>query len=296
MNAPQASAEKTVPLKIYSPKEPYAATVVENTRLTAPDSPNDVRHIVIDFKGSRYRYVEGQSVGVLPPGTDDATGRPHKLRLYSIASPAQGDSGNGETLSVCVKRVVYTDEQGVERRGVCSNFLCDAKPGDTVPISGPAGVEILMPETPDANIIMVATGTGIAPFRAFLHRRYAGQETLSGETWMIFGTQTRKDYLYSDTLESYRGYAGYHLVTAFSREETTADGRKMYVQERVREHGPELLALLQQPNTYFYICGLKGMETGILEAFQQTAAAQGTNWDALHGQLKQEHRWRVEVY
>src|SRR5205085_12233337 len=127
--------------------------------------------------------VEGQSIGVLPPG-QDANGKPHKLRLYSIASPAIGDDGNGKTLSICVKRAITVDpETGKEYQGVCSTFLCDLKVGDTSKLTGPVGKAFTMPDKPNANLIMVATGTGIAPFRAFLSKRYNQLKHEQGQSW-----------------------------------------------------------------------------------------------------------------
>ncbi len=285
-----------VPSNLYKPTAPFKAKVVENTVLTGPGSPNDVRHIVINFEGSDYWYLEGQSAGILPPGADE-NGKAHKLRLYSIASAAEGDDGTAKTLSLCVKRVVYNDpESGKEVRGVCSNFLCDSQPGDTVDLCGPTGKGFLMPEAADANMIMIATGTGIAPFRGFIRHRYKQRAGEKGQTWMIFGAQYRSDYLYGPELEAYNREDTYKLITAFSREEMTADGQRMYVQHRVAEHQDALLTLLEQPNTYLYICGLRGMEKGIIEAFQNAAAARGLNWADLLARLQQEKRWRVEVY
>ncbi|EOY15044.1 Ferredoxin-NADP(+)-oxidoreductase 1, putative isoform 3 [Theobroma cacao] len=80
-------------------------------------------------------YREGQSIGVTPEGIDK-NGKPHKLRLYSIASSALGDFGTSQTVSLCVKRLVYTNEQGEIVKGVCSNFLCDLKPGADGTITG----------------------------------------------------------------------------------------------------------------------------------------------------------------
>ena len=76
-------------------------------------------------------YAEGQSIGIIAEGTDK-NGKPHKLRLYSIASSAPGDYGDGKTVSLCVKRLIYEDEDGNEVRGVCSNYICDLKKGDKV--------------------------------------------------------------------------------------------------------------------------------------------------------------------
>jgi ferredoxin--NADP+ reductase len=285
-----------IPSNIYKPNAPLVATVLENTLLTDPKSANDVRHLMFDIKGSDLRYVEGQSIGILPPG-EDANGKPHKLRLYSIASPAVGDDGHGHTVSLCVKRANTTDpETGVVYKGVCSNYLNDLKVGDHLKITGPVGKAFVMPEVPNANMIMVATGTGIAPFRGFLHHRYHSNPNQTGESWMFLGVQTKLDYLYGAELEAYRTHAGYHFIPAFSREEKTSDGRKMYVQERLYEHRDALFDLLLQPNTYFYICGLRGMEDGILEALTKAAQEKGKEWSVIFDQLKAEKRWRVEVY
>jgi ferredoxin--NADP+ reductase len=92
------------------------------------------------------------------------------LRLYSIASSAPGDYGDANTVSLCVKRLIYEDEDGKEVKGVCSNYLCDLKEGTDVKITGPVGKALLLPKDPNATVIMLATGTGIAPFRSFLWR------------------------------------------------------------------------------------------------------------------------------
>ncbi|MCE3235278.1 MAG: petH [Vampirovibrio sp.] len=285
-----------VPSNIYKPNAPLEAKVIKHERLTAPDSPNDVCHIVYDISGSELKYVEGQSIGVLPPG-EDANGKPHKLRLYSIASPGIGDDGQGKTLSVCVKRAITVDaETGKEYHGVCSSYLCNLKVGDTSKLTGPVGKAFLMPDMPNANIIMVATGTGIAPFRAFLSRRYNQLKHEKGQSWLFFGAQTRKDYLYESELEEYAQNETCHIVTAFSREEKNAEGGRMYVQHRLIEHGETLFNLLKKPETYLYICGLRGMESGILEGFQEVAARQGIDWNEFFDTLKAEKRWHVEVY
>jgi ferredoxin--NADP+ reductase len=290
------AAPADIPSNIYKPTAPLVGKVVENKILTAPDSPNDVRHLVFDIDGSDLVYLEGQSIGILPPG-EDANGKPHKLRLYSIASPAVGDDGNGKTVSLCVKRANTTDpETGVIYKGVCSNYLNDLKPGDEVKITGPVGKSFLMPDAPNAHMIMVGTGTGIAPFRAFAHHRYTKRKGESGQTWIFFGAQTRKDYLYEPEWDAYRNDPTFHFVTAFSREEQTANGRKMYVQERLFEHRKEIFDLLSQPHGYFYICGLRGMEDGIFEALNRAATEQGKDWPTLLEQLKAEKRWHVEVY
>lgn len=285
-----------IPSNTYKLANPWAATVLENTRLTAPDSPNDVRHLVFDLKGSDYRYLEGQSAGILPPGTD-ANGKAHKLRLYSIASPSVGDDCQGQTMTLCVKRAVtHVPETGETFYGVCSSYLCDIAPGDKVQMTGPVGKGFLMPPIADANLIMISTGTGIAPFRAFLYDRYKRGNRTGGVVWNFFGCQTQKDYLYADEMEAYKQFDGFNQITAISREQKNPAGGRMYVQHRLVENANAIMTLLRDPKTYLYICGLKGMEAGILEGLNEAAANQGLDWNALLGQMKSEKRWLVEVY
>ena len=118
----------------------------------------------------------GQSLSVIPPGTDATSGRNHKPRLYSIASTRYGDLLDGNTISLCVRRAEYIDpttgQKDPEKQGVCSNFLCDLRPGDEVSVAGPVGKTMLLPKDPTKDVIMIATGTGIAPFRGFMHRLF----------------------------------------------------------------------------------------------------------------------------
>jgi ferredoxin--NADP+ reductase len=292
----QERNRKDIPLNTYRAREPGIARVLVNQRLTPPDH-DDVRHIVLDLGGLDLAYLEGQSLGILTPGTDDQ-GRPHKLRLYSIASTRRGDDGRGRTASLCVKRLVYDDPAtGVQTRGVASNYLCDLEPGDTVAVTGPAGKTLLLPEDPASNLILVATGTGIAPFRAFLRRIY-----LERPEWTIpvvnlfFGARNAAECLYRDELECFLDYPGFHLTTAFSRQQTTNDGRRMYVQHRMAEQIGALWDLLQRDDTYLYICGLKGMEDGIHAVLAAQAEAEGVSWAEFRNDLVQAGRIRVETY
>ncbi|WRX30379.1 hypothetical protein QQP08_022866 [Theobroma cacao] len=106
----------------FKPKNPYIGKCLLNTKITGDDAPGETWHMVFSTEGE-VPYREGQSIGVTPEGIDK-NGKPHKLRLYSIASSALGDFGTSQTVSLCVKRLVYTNEQGEIVKGVCSNFLC----------------------------------------------------------------------------------------------------------------------------------------------------------------------------
>ena len=129
-----------MPVNIYRPKTPYEGTVVENYSLLKEGAIGRVNHITFDLKDSDpfLNYVEGQSIGIMPAGVD-SNGKPHKLRLYSIASTRHGDDFNGNTVSLCVRQLQY-EKDGETINGVCSTYLCDIKPGDKVKITGPVAV------------------------------------------------------------------------------------------------------------------------------------------------------------
>ncbi|MFM8465411.1 MAG: 4Fe-4S binding protein, partial [Burkholderiaceae bacterium] len=109
MVAPRSAAQPS--LNLYDVKQPLRATVAGNFRLTDADAESDIRHIVLDFGQSHFPVLEGQSIGIVPPGTD-ASGRPHYLRLYSVASPRNGERPGYNNLSLTVKRVLL-DHDGL---------------------------------------------------------------------------------------------------------------------------------------------------------------------------------------
>lgn len=292
-----ATRSVEIPVNIYRPNNPYLGKALENVKLTPNDPDNDVRHVVLDLSGGNLTYVEGQSIGIVPPGTD-AKGKPHKLRLYSIASSRIGDNKDSQTVSLCVKRVVYKHpETGEIVRGVASNFICDLNPGDDVQITGPAGKTFLLPEDPTANLILIATGTGIAPFRAFLRHIYDEMDTpWQGKEWLFFGMQNSHSYLYQEELNAFAAKGDFQITTAISREQKNKEGGRMYVQHRIAEHSDELWKLITNGNTYTYICGLRGMEDGIDAAFTPIAAANNLSWPEYQKQLKLDGFWHVETY
>ncbi|HET6598577.1 MAG TPA: benzoyl-CoA 2,3-epoxidase subunit BoxA, partial [Burkholderiaceae bacterium] len=193
--APWSAAEPCV--NRYALKTPLVATVAGNYRLTAADAEADVRHIVLDFGTGVMPLLEGQSLGIVPPGVD-ANGRPHYLRMYSVASPRTGEREGFNNVSLTVKRVT-TDYDGKPVRGVASNYLCDLPRGATVQVTGPYGECFLMPNHPGSNILMVCTGTGSAPMRAMTeHRRrleVAGRH-VGGKLMLFFGARKPEELPY----------------------------------------------------------------------------------------------------
>lgn len=294
-----------VPVNTYKPKDPFIGTVTENYSLVGEGAIGRVNHITFDLSGGepQLHYVEGQSIGIIPEGTD-AKGKPHKLRLYSIASTRHGDNLEGNTVSLCVRQLQY-EKDGETINGVCSTYLCDIEPGAKVKITGPVGKEMLLPADEDANVIMLATGTGIAPMRTYLRRMFDPGERAKnpeyqfrGLAWLFMGAPKTPNLLYDEDFQRYQAEfpENFRYTTAISREQQNAKGGRMYIQDRVLEHADEIFAMIENPKTHVYMCGLKGMEPGIDEAMSAAAEAKGINWAELRPQLKKAERWHVETY
>ncbi len=300
----KAPAHATVPVNTYKPKTPFLGTVTENYSLVGEGAIGRVNHITFDLAGGdpQLEYVEGQSIGIIPEGTD-ANGKPHKLRLYSIASTRHGDNMATHTVSLCVRQLEY-EQDGETIKGVCSTYLCDIEPGAKVKITGPVGKEMLLPDDEEANVIMLATGTGIAPMRAYLRRMFEPAERdkngwhFRGKAWLFMGVPKTPNLLYDADFEHYlKQYPdNFRYTKAISREQQNAKGGRMYIQDRVLEHADEIFTLIEDPKTHVYMCGLKGMEPGIDEAMTAAAAAKGLDWSELRPALKKAGRWHVETY
>lgn len=297
----QAKHKADIPVNIYRPNNPYVGKCLSNEELVREGGEGTVRHLKFDLSAGDLRYLEGQSIGIIPEGTD-AKGKPHKLRLYSIASTRHGDDGDDKTVSLCVRQLVYKHpETGEIVEGVCSTYLCNMQVGADVKITGPVGKEMLLPDDPNANVIMMATGTGIAPFRAFLWRMFKEQHEdykFNGLAWLFFGVAYTPNILYKEELEALQEQYpdNFRLTYAISREQKNVQGGKMYIQHRIQENADVLWDLVQKPNTHVYICGLKGMEGGIDEGMSSASSKHGVDWSDYQKQMKKAERWHVETY
>ena len=303
-SAPAKKPHADVPVNTYKPKAPFTGTVTENYSALKEGAIGKVQHITFDLSGGdpEFKYVEGQSCGILAAG-EDAKGKPHRPRLYSIASTRYGDNFAGNTLSLCVRQLQY-EKDGETINGVCSTYLCNLAPGDKVKISGPVGKEMLLPDEEDSNIIMLATGTGIAPMRAYLRRMFEPTEiekhqwNFKGKAWLFMGAPKTANLLYDDDFEHYKSKFPENLryTKAISREQQNSKGGRMYIQDRVLEYAEEIFNMIENPKTHIYLCGLKGMEPGIDEAMTTAAAAKGLDWSELRPKLRKAGRWHAETY
>ena len=292
-------------INLYKQANPITGTVVENKRITSParGPRSDVRHIILKYS-EKYPYIPGQSVGILPPGIDSRTGKPHHLRLYSIASTRHGDLSGGQNVSLCVVRHFFDDPKtgGKDLPGLCSNYLCDLKVGDQVKMTGPAGKHFVLPsDYKNRDIVFCATGTGIAPYRGMLAEMF--EAGFGGRVWLYFGAAYNDVILYDNEFKALQAkYKNFFYVTAVSREgeqNPVADKvptreNKMYVQVRMYQDKEKLKEVFSKKDSLIYLCGLKGMEAGIFPVLNMMGSEM--NQASLAESLKKEQRLLVEVY
>jgi benzoyl-CoA 2,3-dioxygenase component A len=283
-------------VNLYGPKsarKSVIATVTGNVRVTELGSDYDTHHIVLDFGAMPFPVLEGQSIGIIPPGVD-AQGRPHHARQYSVASPRNGERPGYNNVSLTIKRVL-ADHAGRPVRGVASNYMCDLKVGDQVEVIGPFGHSFLMPNHPRSHIVMICTGTGSAPMRAMTEwrRRLRSSGKFEGGRLMLFfGARTKEELPYFGPLQNLpRDFID--IEFAFSR---TPGQPRVYVQDRMRARAADLAPLLADPDAFFYVCGLKAMEEGVVLALRDVAQNAGMDWEKTAAALREQGRLHLETY
>jgi benzoyl-CoA 2,3-dioxygenase component A len=173
--------------------------------------------------------------------------------------------------------------------------LCDLEVGAKVQVIGPFGASFLMPNHPRSNIVMICTGTGSAPMRAMTEwrrRLRASGKFEGGKLMLFFGARTQEELPYFGPLQNLpKDFIDIHF--AFSR---TPGQPKRYVQDAMRASAADLAPLLADGNSYFYVCGLKSMEEGVVLALHNIATAAGLNWDSVGASMKREGRLHLETY
>ncbi|MCP4183762.1 MAG: benzoyl-CoA 2,3-epoxidase subunit BoxA [Hyphomicrobiales bacterium] len=278
--APSSASKPSINLRNLA--NPVEGKIQGNFRLTSPDADSDVRHIIINLGNTTFPVLEGQSVGIICPGTDE-NGKPHLPRLYSISSPRDGERPNVNNISLTIKR---------EKLGVCSNYVCDLAKGDVVKLTGPFGASFLMPDDPQAKLLMICTGTGSAPFRAFTMRRQRVLPEQNGALKLFFGARTPDSLPYFGPLNKIPDdFLDTHF--AFSRVEGQP---KNYVQDELRLAAASIAEALKDPQTYIYICGMKAMEEGVDSALYDIAGKASLDWNTLKDEMRKSGRYHVETY
>jgi len=305
-----------VRMHVAGPKDPVTGVVTKNERCTAGRrAAGFVRHIEIDVSGTPLAgsFVPGQSFGVHAPGTNDK-GRPHALRLYSIASPSAGEDNKGSVIATTVKRLIDERQDGPGLFvGLTSNYLCDAQPGDEIRLSGPNGKRFVLPARPqEHDYVFFATGTGIAPFRGMVLDLL--KTSPSSKVTMIMGAPYETDLLYDDLFTRLaQEHENFSYLPTISRHAHRDASPACYVQDRLTSDADRLAPILQSERGLIYVCGLLGMDLGIAQGLARSmpeswldryltvdpdVAGDIDSWTRkmVHRQVKPTRRMFLEVY
>jgi ferredoxin--NADP+ reductase len=281
----------------YDTEQRFQAVVVSSEKITPEASGIEVRELTLDVQNPDFELELGQNVGVLSPGNKDF-GQEHHFRLYSVADlPERGRTGLLR-IKIVVRRVSYVDNySGEEYPGRSSNYLCDLVPGDSITMSGPYGLAFEVPEEMDANLILIGTGTGIAPFRAFVKHIYKNVPEWKGTITLFYGAQSGLELLYmNDERDDFTQYYDDETFRAFKAlSPRPAWAAPIDWEGALAERGEELWKLLEHPNTYVYVAGLAKMRGELDVAFAQIAGSE-SKWARRSAELKAGGRWVELLY
>lgn len=273
----------------------FIASVVSSERIT-PEDREEVRELVLDLDVDELDFDVGQSLGVLAPGAKEF-GQDYHLRLYSVADiPTQNDAGKPR-IKICVKRCSYIDDYSGERYdGVASNFLCDLAPGAKITMTGPMGLPFQVPPDRDANIILIATSTGIAPFRAFV-RHIFEKTAFTGRIWLFYGAQTGLDMVYlNDERDDFAQYYDEKTFEAFKALSPRPHfGDRIDWGASIEERGEELWKMFGSLETYVYVAGLAGVASELDAVFAKVAGS-AEKWQRRKAEMIAGGRWVELLY
>ncbi len=272
------------------------AKVIESKRIT-PESTDEVRHIVLRVDEPSFRYREGQSIGVVVPGPHEF-GNKYHMRRYSIANDRPTGSQESVEFSILVRRCFYIDPVNGERYpGTASNFLCDAKPGQSVSITGPYKSPFNVPSNTSDNLVLIGVGTGIAPFRAFLQHLYKDKGAWRGKVRLFYGAKTGMDMLYmndeNSDLKEYFDETTFTAYNALAGKPLMTDAQAL--EQSLERHVEEAWELIQQPNTYICVAGLSKLLDSMDKVFG-SAAGSDEKWQAMKQKMIDQGRWSQLFY
>lgn len=276
---------------------PTAPAVIKASQRITPETTDEVRHITLEVLDPAFQFVEGQSIGVLVPGPHEFGNELH-VRRYSIANARNVPVGGGVHLDILVRRCFYIDEVSGERYpGVASNYLCNAKPGDQITISGPYLSPFRMPLDNRANLLMIGTGTGIAPFRAFAQLIYERRGDWKGQVRLYYGGHSGLDLMYandeSSDLAHYYDEKTFQAFRALGTRPMMTSSQAL--EQGLTERAAEAWRLMREPNTHVFLSGL----SKVTQAFDRVMAKQAgseAEWKQLKQALIEDGRWSELIY
>ena len=272
------------------------AVVTKSVRITPADR-DEVRRIRLRIDDPAFRFAVGQSIGVVVPGPHPLGNQFH-MRRYSIASGHLDDLGGDIELDLLVRRCFYIDEISGERYpGIASNFLCDAEEGRRITITGPYRSPFKIPGDEHANLLMIGTGTGVAPFRSFVQEIYREKGGWKGQVRLYYGARNGMDLLYGNDADSdltnYYDEASFKAFGAVISRPLATDSDTL--EAAMKDHADDAWDLMQDPSTYVYLSGL-GKVAQTFDRIMGAAAGGASRWTEVKEALRQQGRWSELIY
>lgn len=276
---------------------PTTQAYIKDSRRITPETSDEVRHITLQVTDPAFQFVEGQSIGVVVPGPHPF-GNPYHVRRYSIANARSIPLDSGVELDLLVRRCFYIDEVSGERYpGIASNYLCDAKPGAPLTIGGPYLSPFKMPLDNRANLLMIGTGTGIAPFRAFAQLIYERRGDWKGQVRLYYGGRSGLDLMYTnDETTDLANYYDEKTFKAFRALGTRPLMSSSQALERgLADNADEALHLINEPNTHVFLSGL-GKIAAVFDKVMAERVGSSEGWKAIKEKMIDEGRWSELIY
>ncbi len=283
-------------LEDYDTEPSHRATVLSSERISA-ESDIEIRELAFEIESPELELRVGQCIGVIAPGSP-AFGHDRHFRLYSVADlPERGVSGNPR-IQICVRRCSYIDDySGEEYKGIASNYLCDLKPGATLEVSGPYGLPFEVPEDLDANLILIGSGTGIAPFRGLIKHIYRDVPDFRGRVWLFYGAHSGLELIYmNEQRDDFAQYYDEETFEAFKALSPRPGWLEPIAWDAaLKERSVEIWEMLGEAKTCVYVAGLEeSMQT--LDTVFAAIAGSEVKWERRKAELIAGDRWVELVY
>jgi len=272
----------------------FSGTLLRSERITPAASPEEVRNLVFRTDDRSFDGRTGQCVRVLAPGK---FGNKYHTRLYSLAEVEEGERDSTE-FTLCVRRCHYVDDfNGQEYPGVASNFLCDLQPGSEVQFTGPTGYPFTVPDNPQADILMIGMGTGIAPFRGLVREIYRRHGGWQGRVRLFHGARSGLEMLYMN--EENKDFSLYYDQATFRAFQAVSPrphfGAPVAMDRALEQNAAEVWEMLQGADTRVFIAGPQALQATVDKAIAAMAGS-ADRWRALWQRLADGGRWQEVLY
>ncbi len=275
------------------PAKTYSAVLTGSRRITPPESREEVRHLMFRVNDLSFDAALGNLVRVLAPGQ---FGNRHHMRLYSIMDIER--RGNATEFAICVRRCSYIDDYNGEKYpGIASNYLCDLRPDEVLQFAGPVGYPFAIPDDKTADILMLAMGTGIAPFRTLIRQIYEKIGGWKGRVRLFYGAKSPLEMLYmNDENSDLANYFDQPTFKAFQAvSPRPALDAPVALDQALEQNAAEVWDMVQKPDTRVFVAGTENL-LGVVEQTMVKLAGSGRNWLSVQNALKSSGRWSEVLY